>query len=233
MVSIMMLAAKGDVTPVVYFADGNTPLEFNEPIGYVYRDIMVGTKLSIFIESNSVDLWNGALFLVDSNSTDGYGALYGRDLNDVTWYYEGSRLPAAGTSETTCVQEAMFSPYGPWNEVYGFQLLDGGMENAYAGKWFVIDYNAVAEGTCKVGFFDFNVDYFLPVDYLVFHHVRSRDFNQDTIVNFADFARITEHWQDSNCASPDWCEGADLDTSGEVNIEDLALFTEFWLEKTQ
>jgi hypothetical protein len=71
-------AAHTEVFTQVYLADGNTPLELADPcIPFVYRPIMVGTRLTIIIDSNTGDYWNGALTIWDANQN--YGRLYGRD----------------------------------------------------------------------------------------------------------------------------------------------------------
>jgi N-acetylmuramoyl-L-alanine amidase len=55
------------------------------------------------------------------------------------------------------------------------------------------------------------------------------DLNHDGIVNFIDFAILANHWMDDTCSEPDWCEGSDFDKNGIVDIDDLQIFTEFWL----
>ena len=58
------------------------------------------------------------------------------------------------------------------------------------------------------------------------------DFNRNCAVEFWDFAIFGEEW----CHSCDWlnwnCRGADLDFNGEVNLADLAIFTQIWLSKS-
>ena len=45
--------AAGEVSTRVCLSDANTPLELADPnIPFVYRDIMVGTKLTIIVDSN-------------------------------------------------------------------------------------------------------------------------------------------------------------------------------------
>ena len=47
------------------------------------------------------------------------------------------------------------------------------------------------------------------------------------------YARFATHWLDLNCElSNIWCDGADLDTSGQVDIVDLSILAENWLEGT-
>lgn len=53
----------------------------------------------------------------------------------------------------------------------------------------------------------------------------------DCIVNFMDFALLTDRWL-SACNAPNgWCNAADFDLSGSVDIKDLAAMTEQWLDE--
>jgi hypothetical protein len=47
-------------------------------------------------------------------------------------------------------------------------------------------------------------------------------------VNFADFEVISRNWL-APCFDPSWCEGADLDLSGLVDMQDLKTFTQSWV----
>jgi len=50
-------------------------------------------------------------------------------------------------------------------------------------------------------------------------------------VNFIDFASFAAHWGQNNCnAANYYCQGTDLNQSGSVDIWDLEIFTEYWLE---
>ncbi len=209
----MASVAVGEVSTRVYLADGNTPLE--------YQDIMVGTKLTIIVSSDANGLWNGGLFIKDPYRD--YGVLSGRDYNDTTLDWEGSRFEAAGDgARVKDLQDDVMS---------GFDFY--GDSDAVVGDWFIIDYNATNIGDCNVGFYDYSVSWDDPIYNIEFTHVRTRDFNGDTKVNFIDFAVLASHWQVTDCGNPDWCEGTDLDTDGNVDANDLMLFADYWLEKTQ
>ena len=46
--------ASGELSTRVCLADVNTPLELADPkVPFIYRDIMVGTKLTIIVDSNA------------------------------------------------------------------------------------------------------------------------------------------------------------------------------------
>ncbi len=49
-------------------------------------------------------------------------------------------------------------------------------------------------------------------------------------VDFNRYAIFAEHWLDQNCTEPAWCETADIDQNGEVDLLDHSVLAEFWLE---
>ncbi len=207
---------EGYVSVKVYEADGNTPFD--------NRDIMVGTRLVIVLDANVAagELgWYNDLALTGDNIN--LGVLLGRDINEAAEPpdYAGSHLPAAGNDTVYAT---------PWVEtdVNGISFFAD--PTSYAGWWFIVDYNAVEAGDCTVEFYeDFSPD---PDRDISFVQVPTRDFNKDTMVNFGDFAVLASYWQKTNCGAPSWCEGADLNTSSKVDSNDLALFVDYWLEKT-
>lgn len=220
----MATIATGQVSTKVCLADGNTPLKLRDPnTPFIYRDVMVGTKLTIIIDSNAAGLWDGGLFI--EGSYRDYGILSGRDYNDLTLDWEGSRFEAVG--KEACVYD--------WQDdtKSGFDLC--GHRTAVSGDWFIIDYTATGVGECKVGFYDYNgpggINF--PVYYLVFSHVPTRDFDSSTNVDLADFGIFALYWQETTCSEPDWCGGADLNNSGNVDFPDLMLFADYWLERTE
>lgn len=163
LILVTATVSRGEVSTRVCLADSNTPLEpiNSTPTLIEYPDIMVGTKLTIIVDSNTSGRWDGGLFIEDPYRE--YGVLSGRDYNDVTLDWEGSRFEAAGDKARVYdYQDDLRS---------GFDLY--GDRAAVPGKWFIIDYNATQIGQCKVGFYDYGgpggMDF--PVYYLVFSHV--------------------------------------------------------------
>jgi hypothetical protein len=220
----MAATATGEVSVRVCRADGNTPVPPVDPNFHVYPDIMVGTELTIIVYSDAAEVWDGALAIRGTDRD--YGLLSGRDYNEIHSDYEGSHLPDAGPEAEVELW------HDDIKEIDGFQLYTDFTE-PNAGDWFIIDYNALAIGDCNVEFYDYSISYEDPNYYLEFSHVRTRDFNNDTKVDFIDFAVLASYWGDTVCSDPNWCEGVDLDTDGDIDIYDLALFTDFWLEKTR
>jgi len=213
-------ATLGEVFTKVYLADGKTTLELADPnIPLLYRDVMVGTRLTIIVNSDTGGYWGGDLAITGDDRN--YGFLSARDYNETTHDWAGSRLPAAGN-----MARVWLDP-----EIRGFSL--EGHRSSVAGDWFIIDYTATSVGVCNVGFYDHSVSWVDPIYYLTFFHVPSRDFNSDTKVDFADFAIFASYWQGVVCAEPDWCKGIDLDMDGWVGLDDLILFADYWLEKTE
>ncbi len=43
-------------------------------------------------------------------------------------------------------------------------------------------------------------------------------------------AAIGVRWLDASCIAPLWCDGTDLDESGDVDIDDIVKFAEYWLD---
>jgi len=49
-------------------------------------------------------------------------------------------------------------------------------------------------------------------------------------VNFEHFAAFAMYWLDSPCnESNNWCDGADLDYYGDVDLEDVKVLAYYWL----
>ena len=57
------------------------------------------------------------------------------------------------------------------------------------------------------------------------------DIDWDEDVNFSDFALFAYNWLEMDCEeSNSWCAGTDLDKSGRVDIFDLVVLADHWLE---
>lgn len=223
----MTSVAAGEVSTRVCLADGNTPflpIDYNFPY-IIYPDIMVGTKLTIIVDSNIDEYWSGGLAVADANMD--YGVLSCRDSNDTFPDCNESHFPPAGIGASVCIWQE-----GPDPDIDGFTLYTGyiGIE---PNDWFIIDYNATNVGTCNVGFYDHSTGDKVPIYYLSFYHVRTRDFNNDTKVDFADFAVLASYWLAPDCNDPNWCEGTDLNTDSNVDLYDFALFADYWRERTE
>jgi len=210
------------VVPDVYLYNSNTPLELADPnVPFVYRDIMVGTMLTIVVSSDSGGYWSGSLVVTGDNMSR--GVLSGGDYDPNTGDWSGSRTEAAGFGARVLA----------WDEqdIQSFDLY--GHSSAVPGEWFIIDYTATDLGICHVNLYDHGVSLTDPVYRLRFCHVRTRDFDHDAKVGFADLAMLAANWQNSTCGPPDWCNGTDLDANGRVNLQDLTLFALYWLERTE
>jgi hypothetical protein len=203
-------------------ANGNTPLELADPcIPLVYRPIMVGTHLTIIVSSDTGGYyWGGGMYISDPYRDS--GIQIGRDKNQTTLDWEGSHLEAAGPGATVSDQQD--------SSMSGFEL--GSDDKPISGDWFIIDYNATNVGECNVEFYDYAISGD-PIYNLSLTHVSSRDFDNDGIVNFADFAVFGLNWRRTDCSEPQNCSGTDLDADGHVDISDLMQFAEYWLEKTR
>ncbi len=202
------------------------------------RNIMVGTKLTIIGSSDSNAPWDCSLLIDWGYYPDAYGSLSARGpiiSNPLDW--SGSHFPAAG--DDAIVIEDWIDPE------YGFGCIFCCDLRPEPNDWFIIDYTALDVNNCDVPVYQkpstegwgTEIE---PTSIISFHHVPTRDFyqpavpdpNVDPIVNSADYAILADWWQ-KNCEEPGGCGKADLDDSNDVDIEDLRLFCDYWLEKTE
>jgi lysozyme len=58
------------------------------------------------------------------------------------------------------------------------------------------------------------------------------DFDDDGDVDFADYATLASRWMDGNCGASNDCDGADINFSGTVDLDDLRIFCYHWLENS-
>jgi hypothetical protein len=234
------------VSVQVYRADEQTPLEWVDPnIPDVYRDIMVGTRLTLFVVSDApASIWSGGLWV----SWDDWnrGTIAGRGYNEEDINFDGSVLPASG--RITHILDS------PTENGMDFTM---SIDTAMAGEWFVLDYHAEALGTCNVGLYSVQPGDELPHDFnylfdkpplgdntwiqgLSFNHVPSRDHNEDSRVDFADFAIWATRWNEPALADPNMAPPSDPNMAppsdpnehGAIDARDLALFCTYWLERT-
>jgi hypothetical protein len=230
--AMLVSNAWAGVSTSVYWADEKTALPPADPnVPGVYRDIMVGTRLTVFVSSDVGEYWLGGLLVpwADRNA----GALSARGHTGEPNYphYEGSCLGAAGSLPFVGYTD---SPSGT-----GFDLLADW--DAVAGEWFVLDYRAKEVGDCNVELHEYTgtacdgttcdlIDTLLGV--LWFKHVPTRDFDSDTMANFADFALLASQWRLNAVADPNINGSPDLNADGLVDTLDMALFSNYWLERT-
>ena len=151
--------------------------------------------------------------------------------------------PLLPNYDDSCLASAGDVPLVQYDDSYlgeGFQL-SSDVLNATAGEWFVLDYRAEGVGTCNVELHEYRGTPDDPLsgilievllDTLSFMHVPSRDFDSDTSVNFVDFALLASQWGQVAIADPNMNGSADLNADGLVDTADMALFGDYWLERT-
>jgi hypothetical protein len=251
---ILLLAstAWAAVSANVFRADEQTPLPWADPnVPDIYQHIMVGTRLTIFIVSDEPGGWAGELW--HSWEDAAIGSVSGRDGDPNTRNCEGSLLPLTHQKKGASVYSSE-TESGP---VLSLRCT----AETLAGEWFVVDYHAKSLGTCYLGFYTSGTmidpsdpGVFIPpslerpvgphviLQALALNHVASRDFSQDTVVNFVDFALLAHAWR-SDAPDPNQFEPAppidpntvlspDLNANDTVDVADLALFSTYWLERT-
>jgi len=59
--------------------------------------------------------------------------------------------------------------------------------------------------------------------------VPSADLDGSAMVDIEDFSRFARQWQ-LGCVPPTWCDGADFNQSGQVDLNDLIWLLDYWLE---
>ncbi|MBN2137611.1 MAG: hypothetical protein JW720_07385 [Sedimentisphaerales bacterium] len=79
------------------------------------------------------------------------------------------------------------------------------------------------------GFVWANVDH--TTDFTIAVH-GTPDFEPDGDIDFVDYAFLVQRWSSSGCKPKNkWCEGADLNGDGSVDISDLGRLARTWLSK--
>jgi hypothetical protein len=58
------------------------------------------------------------------------------------------------------------------------------------------------------------------------------DGNGNCSVSFDDFAVMAAHWLSSSCVEPDWCQWSDSEPDGDVDMADLMIICDNWLENS-
>jgi len=222
LVVAMTPAVGAKVWTSVYHWDGVTLLDAADPNHpTVYRDIMVGTRLVIVIGSDTKGPWSGGLLFSWDHWI--YGELAARGYNEKARNYDGSCLVAAGARPFARVAQDT-------NRV-GLQF--NARADGVPGDWFAVDYHAKQLGSCDIGLYNWTAGFDVPIATLSFSHVPSRDFNRDSIVDFEDFTLLASHWGSAVHPDPNRIEAqVDLNADGQIDSADLALFSEYWLERT-
>jgi hypothetical protein len=77
--------------------------------------------------------------------------------------------------------------------------------------------------TYNPGQLDPNTTYYWRIDEVLAENVRT---------DFTEFVRMAENWLDDSCQMPLWCNGADWNMDGSVDLGDIAQLTADWLVLT-
>lgn len=185
------------------------------------HEVMLGTQVSLVVYSDANDLWSGGLFIHDEHR--GTGRLSSRDSDD-------PNIPSGGASCLEAAGQRTFIM--PWNDslMSGFDMYTDEF-GRNPGNWFVLDYIPLAEGECKVYFYDHKYSFTAadPNMQITLLNSPTRDWDSSGVVGLADWAVFASMWESQGCAAPDWCGGTDLDRDGTVGLVDLAMFSDFWL----
>lgn len=217
---VSLACAQVDV--YVYESDEITPFDD--------RQIMVGEELTLIINSDSNDYWQGSLF-IDGNDR-AFGTLSGRGYDTNSQDYTESHFQDAGTYArvTGWTDSSMwgFDMY-TYYPTYPTDTNLSESNDTVPGDWFIIDYKAEKPGDCNVLFYDGIIDWNEPTYALTFSQIPSRDFDDDGKVDFVDYSTLAVNWGRNDCNDPNWCDGTDLDMDGSVDFTDLLAFIDYWL----
>jgi hypothetical protein len=204
LLTLCAATAGADVWTDAYLCDGTTPLSPADPdYPNVYRDIMVGTRLTLLLRSDTGRAWSG--YLLVPYDTYPVGSLAARDPNDQTGNYEGSILPAACPQILPPWHIPIVSRHASPKGV-GFYFAH--FNDAVPGDWYVLDYHANDLGPCTVNLYTDLAG--LPA----------------IVSSLLAAAWRTPPGPDPNRAA------LDLNADARLDYADLALFSEYWLART-
>ncbi len=212
-------------------------------------EIGISTLASVSVDPNEL--------ILSTTFNGSYRFEAGSDLLD--YFLQSSYCDIEGTLQTTefpigtpCALKVKVSfPKATWTSDYMWQLymasssdlftcgrdIDGdysslfGFLTAYAGEQIYIYLGHTSLGYADHQIGD-NLGYgtlTINVTLTVSQHIA--DLNSDGCVNFYDFAMLCSQWLKKDCDEPlsDQCIKADLNQNGKVDINDLDLFTKYWL----
>ncbi len=216
---LSLVPCQAAATTEMYEFDANTPFD--------YRDIYVGTKLKVIVSSDSNGYWNGGGVFLEGANQD-LGRFLPGEINDLTNDYSHARTEKAGSNAQVLATSFTL----PFDANLGFDYY--GSSDAVAGDWFILDYQATSPGTCTINVYDFEIDYWFPVDYIDIHQIPPDIYQEpNDIVNFRDYSLLTYHWGRADCNEPNYCGHADLNMDGLVDPNDMKYIMDHWLETLQ
>lgn len=171
----------------------------------------------------------------------GWGAkLYGTgELRGVIFQHVGGPAGIYGPGDMWGTYMGSFTPY-QWYQIkfdiaadWQSMTVSAGpvgqtpvsMTSAWSGHEITRIWTTDSQSSTKIAYYDN-----LVVTSVV--TCPSADLTDDCFVDQADFSVMAAHWGDDECVAPDWCGGADFDTSGVVGLEDLEELALQWLTGT-
>ena len=97
---------------------------------------------------------------------------------------------------------------------------------------------AIANHFCEVDVNDYQLHFVARkvdgsvVDEFTIYHQVPADFNDDKRVDASDLSWLAGRWLNNGCEQANnWCDGADMDRLGSVDMRDYAIFARYWQEK--
>ena len=82
----------------------------------------------------------------------------------------------------------------------------------------IVDGNCDSTATVDMGAYEFDLAFF-------------GDCSGDCVINLVDFAILSDRWTENPCNDGNnYCDKADIDRSGNIDMSDLLIMTKYWLQ---
>jgi uncharacterized protein YkwD len=187
-----------------------------------YREVGLGIRAGVFIGYNAVMVTQD--FAYSGSSIFLSGVVYDDGLVLANNFYTpGEGLGGVTISAARFTDQAVFSTK-TWDSGGYTLALPAGI------------YNVTASGTAMGGTYERDnvmiAAQNVKVDFTRGNKQLAADIDMDGQVNFADYALFCEKWKQADCEYSGWCNRCDFDKSGTVDILDLEIFADYWLEGT-
>ena len=170
--------------------------------GYVPGSPAIGADGTIYVGS-----YDDKLYAIDANGTEKWAYVTGGDI------YSSPAVGADGTIYVGSNDGNMYA-IDP----------NGTLKWSYTTGGAVYSSPAIGpDGTVYVGSYDGKLYAFGPGP-------PGADLNGDCYVGVVDLGIFADQWVASDCCEPNWCVGADLDESNDVDWADFDIFAGQWLE---
>ena len=170
---------------------------------------------------------------VDSPDTEYYWYQFYRTENEI-WFYVDGILAIPESVSYNGVLMASVPPYAIVRNGDTLDIEDGVFPDVKVpdrpGKIIINNWtgNSWAGDTPSgSGLLDMIIR---EIDFIPIVNFDKCNIVEDEIIDTEDFSAMVSQWSNSNCyGENDWCSGADIDSSGTVDLSDFLYFARYWL----